>query len=79
MPFWVWIFLAVCIGYGALVLWRAGTKSFVKFGPIQDTKDDNPILFWFLVAGFCMCEIWCVGMLVLVAISLISGPIFSQR
>jgi hypothetical protein len=79
MPVWIWIFLAVCIAYGALVLWRAWAKRFVKFGPIHYTKEDDPIYFWFFVVLFCLCEIWFVGMLVVVVISLISGPIFAQR
>jgi hypothetical protein len=79
MPVWMWIFLALCIAYNAIVLSRAWAKSFVKFGPIRYTKKDDPFYFWIFVVLFCLCEIWFLGMLVLVVISLISGPIFSQR
>jgi hypothetical protein len=79
MPIWVWIFLAVCIAYGGLVLWRAWAEGFVKYGPIRYTKQDDPAYFWFFVVLFCLAEIWFVGMLVIVVISLINGPIVDQR
>ena len=79
MPIWAWIFLAVCIAYGALVLWRAWAKGFVKYGPIHYTREDEPIYFWFFVVLFCLAEIWLVGMLVLVIYSLIHGPLYDQR
>jgi len=79
MPVWAWIFLAVCIAYFWLVLWRAWVKGFVKYGPIRYTKQDDPIYYWFFVVLFCVAEIWLVGILGLVVISLINGPIFDQR
>ena len=79
MPIWAWIFLAVCIAYGAFVLWRAWTKGFVKYGPIQFTREADTFTFWFLVTTFCICELWFVGMLVLVVYSMINGSIYDQR
>lgn len=73
------MFLAVCIAYGGLVLWRAWAKGLVKIWPIRYTKQDDPFYFWFFVVLFCLVEIWCVGMLVVVVISLINGPILDQR
>ncbi len=79
MPIWAWAFLAVCIAYGGLVLWRAWAKGFVKYGSINYTKKDDPIYFWFFVFLFCLVEIWLVGMFVLVVYSLIYRPIYDQR
>ena len=62
MPFWVWIFVAVCIAYGGVVLWRAWAKGFVKYGPIHYTRSDHPIYFWFFVALFSAAEIWFIGL-----------------
>jgi hypothetical protein len=79
MPIWAWMFLALCIAYGALVLWRAWAKGFVKYGPIRFTRKDDTFTFWFLVGTFCICEFFLVGMLVLVVVALINGPIVDQR
>ena len=76
MPIWAWIFLAVCIAYGAFVLWRAWTKGFVKYGPIQFTREADTFTFWFLVTTFCICELWFVGMLDIVLYSMINGYIY---
>ena len=79
MAVWMWAFLAVGIAYGALVLWRAWVKGFVKFGPLYYTKQANPIYFWFLVVVFFLCETYFVGLTTLLVISLIVGPLFDQR
>ena len=79
MPLWGWLFIATCIAYGALVLWRAWTKNFVKFGPIHYTRSDYPISFWFFVVLFCIGEVWWIGLSAAVIISLVRGPIFSQH
>lgn len=79
MPVWAWIFLAVGIAYFGVALWRAWAKGFIRYGPIRYTRQDDAVYFWFFVVFFCLAEIWLVGMLVFVLISLISGPIVDQR
>ena len=79
MPIWVWISLVAASAYGALALWRAWAKNYVKYGSIHITKKDNPSIFWFLVATLCLCEIWVIGMQTLSAYVSIEGPVFDQR
>lgn len=79
MPIWAWIFGLACIAYSGFVLWRAWAKGFVKYGPIRYTRQGDPIYFWFVVILFGMCGFWFGGMLILVTISLINGPLVDQR
>jgi len=78
MPIWVWLFLLVCIAYSSFVLWRAWTKGFVQQGPFRYTRQDDLFTFWFIVVMFCLCEFWFVGMLVLLIVVMIHGPIVDQ-
>jgi hypothetical protein len=78
MPIWVWIFFGVVISYAALVLWRAWSESYVKFGPIRYTREADPIYFYFLAAVFLICEIAAIAFFVLTLVSLLTGPIVQQ-
>ncbi len=73
MPIWAWLFLATCIAYGALVLWRAWTKSFVKFGPLHYTRRDYPIYFWFFVVLFFIAEVWFIASAIIILLALVRG------
>lgn len=76
MPVWVWLFFVIVILYGALVLWRAWRKKYVRFGPIYYTAENDSVYFWFLVITFTLSEIFAVLLFVVAFVSAIWGPIF---
>ena len=78
MPIWVWVFFAVVISYGGLVLWRAWSKNYVKFGPVRFTREADATCFYFLTSVFFLSEIIAISLLALAILSLVRGPVFQQ-
>lgn len=78
MPIWAWLFWAVVISYGGLVIWRAWSGNEVKFGPIRYTREADPFVFYFLAGTFLICEIFSIAFLLLIIVSLLRGPVFQQ-
>jgi len=78
MPLWVWLFLAVVIAYPALVLWRAWSKNYVKFGPIRYTREADAAYFYFLVSVFFISEIFAICLCLIAVVSVVRGPVFHQ-
>jgi len=78
MPVWAWLFLVLLIGYNSFVLWRAWNRRYFKYGPIFYSLDEGPAYFWFFAVVFTACELFLVGLFVLVLVSTIWGPVFHQ-
>ena len=78
MPLWTWFFIAFCITYFALVLWRAWDRHHFKYGPIIYSLEETPICFWFFAFVFIVCELFFVVLFILAIVSSIWGPVFHQ-
>jgi hypothetical protein len=74
----MWFGFALFIPGGAFMLWRILRRGSVKQYGAVFTRKDDPFTFWFVVFLLILAEIWFIGMLVLVVISLINGPIVDQ-
>jgi len=78
MPVWAWLFLVLLIGYNSFVLWRAWNHRYFKYGPIIYSIDEGRTHFWFFACVFAASEIFLVGLVVLVLVSTIWGPVFHK-
>ena len=79
MPVWVWIFLLIFIGYGALVLRRAWAKRIFKYGPVIYSLKDSPTYFWFFAFTFTVAELFLLILFGLAVVSAMFGPVFHSR
>jgi hypothetical protein len=65
MPTFAWVAIVVMIGFATSLLWRSIARLEVRYGPIVYTRDEEPIYYWFFVALFAGCEIFLVGLTIM--------------
>jgi tryptophan-rich sensory protein len=65
MPILAWVAIIAMIGYSSSLLWRSLTRREVRYGPIVYARNEEPIYYWFFVTLFVGCEIFLVGLIIM--------------